>query len=162
MSLRVRPARLDDLAALVMLWRELERLHGSIQPRFFRGGERGLDWRPPELSDAALAGAAPGELVLVAEAAGELVGALAAAIRDTPRSPSMTPCRRLHLETLVVAQRARRRGVGRALMAAVEAQARRLGARQVVLTVWEGNPAASDFYRALGYATVSQVLARDL
>ena len=47
-------------------------------------------------------------------------------------------------------------------MAEAEARARRLGARQVVLTVWDGNSAAADFYRALGYGTVSQVLARDL
>ena len=160
---RVRPARPDDLAALVGLWRELERLHGLIAPSFFRPGERPDDWRPLELSAAALAGT-PSELRLVAEstAGTELLGALSAALRDTPRSASLTPVRRLHVETLVVAAGSRRLGVGRLLMAEAEAWARRQGAAQVVLTVWRGNEAAEGFYRALGYGTVSQVLACDL
>ena len=47
----------------------------------------------------------------------------------------------------------RGRGVGRALLAAVEAEARRHGACKVTLEVLSGNEAAKALYAALGFAT---------
>ena len=47
-------------------------------------------------------------------------------------------------------------------MQAASAWARDRGARQLVLTVWEGNTDAERFYAALGYRRISQVLGTDL
>jgi ribosomal protein S18 acetylase RimI-like enzyme len=48
------------------------------------------------------------------------------------------------------------------LVEAVEAWGRRRGARQTLLTVWEGNREAQAFYARLGFRTVNQVLGRGL
>ncbi|WP_228386832.1 GNAT family acetyltransferase [Ornithinicoccus halotolerans] len=52
---------------------------------------------------------------------------------------------------LAVAPGARRRGTGRALMAAAEQWLRRRGAPKVQLMVRDGNEQAHGFYAALGY-----------
>jgi ribosomal protein S18 acetylase RimI-like enzyme len=68
--------------------------------------------------------------------------------------------RRAHVEELVVAKGQRRRGCGRALAEAAGVWAREHGAQEVLLTVWEGNDAATRFYEALGWRQVSRVLAK--
>jgi ribosomal protein S18 acetylase RimI-like enzyme len=121
-------------------------------------------YTPPELTDAAfhLRTTATDEVLLVAAEGGTVVGALHGRLHDSPRSAQMASVRRLHVETVVVDGTTRRRGAGKALMAAAEAWAKARGAAQVVLTVWDGNTVADTFYRKIGYSTVSQVLARDL
>jgi len=58
----------------------------------------------------------------------------------------------VELEDVFVADAARRRGVGRQLVAAALAQARRAGCRTAVLTTNERNAAALALYRSLGFA----------
>jgi GNAT superfamily N-acetyltransferase len=53
-----------------------------------------------------------------------------------------------------VAPDARRAGVGRALLDAIDDWARPWGARQVVLWVVAGNDRALDFYRRLGFRLI--------
>ena len=55
-----------------------------------------------------------------------------------------------------VLEPARRRGVGRALMAAVAEQAGRLGATSLFLEVAEDNAAALALYRGLGFSAVGR------
>jgi ribosomal protein S18 acetylase RimI-like enzyme len=74
----------------------------------------------------------------------------------------MVPRRRGHVESLVVATGARRRGLGRRLMDEASDWARGAGAVELVLTTWAGNDEAEAFYRQLGYRPLSQVLARSL
>jgi ribosomal protein S18 acetylase RimI-like enzyme len=104
--------------------------------------------------------------VLVAEA-GEgagatVIGVVLVRIFDTPDDPAMAQRRRGHVEALVVDEHHRRAGIGTALMDAAAAWARARGARELVLTVWDGNTAAEGFYRRLGYAVISRVMRRSL
>ena len=57
----------------------------------------------------------------------------------------------LFVYDLEVFERFRRRGYGEALMAHAAAEAARVGARSVRLTVWEGNDGAKALYRKLGF-----------
>ena len=57
------------------------------------------------------------------------------------------------LTALAVVEEARGAGVGRALVAAVEAWAWALGARRVEVTSGDHRPAAHAFYQAIGYAS---------
>jgi GNAT superfamily N-acetyltransferase len=74
----------------------------------------------------------------------------------------MVPRRRGHVETLVVAARHRRQGLGRLLMDEAAAWARGHHAVELVLTIWGGNALAETFYRRIGYRSLSTVLSRSL
>ena len=56
-----------------------------------------------------------------------------------------------HLQSLAVDPQARRRGLGRRLIAAAEAAARERGARHMQLELREDNGAAEALYQSLGY-----------
>ena len=56
----------------------------------------------------------------------------------------------------------RGRGLGRAAMEFVEAEARRRGYGRVSLNVMEGNTVARGLYRSLGYDEVALVLGKDV
>ncbi|WP_374010983.1 ribosomal protein S18-alanine N-acetyltransferase [Leifsonia sp. LS-T14] len=58
------------------------------------------------------------------------------------------------IQTIAVAPHARRRGLGRTLMQALIAEARRRGAREVFLEVRADNPGAETLYRDLGFAEI--------
>jgi len=60
----------------------------------------------------------------------------------------------VHVLNVATALQARRRGVGRALMAEAEAEGRRRGARLSTLEVRRSNEAALALYRSLGYEQV--------
>jgi GNAT superfamily N-acetyltransferase len=81
--------------------------------------------------------------VVVAEEGGTLVGVAAADLSAWNR--------RVQVEAFFVAPRARRRGVGRALMASVVAFAREVGAGCVWLETQNVNYPAVQFYRHLGF-----------
>ncbi len=80
---------------------------------------------------------------------------------DTDGAPlGFTLCRSLGPEVEVllvgVVPAARRAGVGRALLAAVAADARASGATTIFLEVRDGNAAALALYRAAGYVVVGR------
>lgn len=58
------------------------------------------------------------------------------------------------IQTIAVAPHARRRGLGRRLMLALIAEARRRGAREVFLEVRADNPGAQTLYRDLGFEEI--------
>ncbi len=72
--------------------------------------------------------------------------------------------REAELLTLAVAPEVRRRGIGRGLLAAFEAEARYRGAAEAFLEVAETNAAARGLYAATGYVEVGRrrgYVARD-
>lgn len=99
---------------------------------------------------------------LAASTDGIICGLVLLRVYSTPPSDLMVQRRRAHVEELVMAPWARRRGGGRLLMEEGTRWARERGAAQIVLTVWQGNRNAERFYATLGYLPVSRVLAKDL
>lgn len=98
------------------------------------------------------------ERLFVAEQEGLVVGV--AALRLLPCACDPEPY--AELTELYVAEAARRQGVGRALVQALEAEARAGGAcRLVLLTAWR-NSGAHAFYHALGYRLFTLSMIRDL
>ena len=93
----------------------------------------------------------PGSGLAVARARGEPVG-FAAWYR--PDEPATTK-----LDKLYVLPSQHGRGVGRALVAHVEAAARRDGARTLILNVNKNNAKAIAAYRACGFSTREAVVA---
>jgi GNAT superfamily N-acetyltransferase len=112
----------------------------------------------PSYIAAALAAEAQTERLFVAELDGEVVGMVGLRLLPCVLDPEPYA----ELTELYVAERARRRGVGRALVGAVEQAARAGGAsRLVLLTAWR-NGTAHQFYHALGYQLYTVTMLREL
>lgn len=137
-SLRVRLAERRDAEALVALVSELNAHEGDPADRFTLEVCR-RDWF----------GSAPAPfVVLLAEFAGAAVGY--AVLSPDYESGWAVPG--WSINDLYVREAARRRGVGRALMAAAAAQGRARGGRYLLWTAQTRNRRARAFYRRLGAA----------
>jgi GNAT superfamily N-acetyltransferase len=98
------------------------------------------------------------EQLFLAEVDGRVVGMVG--LRLLPTVCELVPY--AELTELLVEAGARRLGVGRALVAHVEAQARAAGAQELVLmTAWR-NTDAHAFYHALGYRNYTIMMRRQL
>ena len=157
-TLVIRVAREVDYDSLCDLWREMDELHARLLPAYFRSPRR------PSRTPAELAKLLRDrdETLRVAEVKGAVVGLLHVQLYDTPPADALTPRRRAHIESLIVASGQRRKGIGRRLVDEAAGWGRDRGAGELVLTVWSGNVAADRFYRKLGFGDVSRVLGRNI
>jgi ribosomal protein S18 acetylase RimI-like enzyme len=138
MSVVIRPAREEEAEAVAALFNAIN----------------SLDRGAPEVPMTAailrrdLLGRAPRALLLVAEWQGAVAGfATGGLVYDAERAADA-----MMLLDLYVAPEARRRGLGRALVAALSAEAKRHGAACLWWGVDEGDEEATLFYRAIGAA----------
>lgn len=140
MSLAVRPATPDDLPAIRAMMRAFAEELNAID-------------EPEEVSDAAIAriadlafGARPVCTLLIAELQSAPAGYLSYfwGLSMEGVAPA------LFVGDLYVAPDARRREVGRRLMAEAREIARAAGSEQVNWTVWRKNTTAQRFYAAIG------------
>lgn len=129
MSLMIRPAGVDDVAALQRLFVEL-----GYPPK-----GRDLVTRLQET--------VPGREVLVAQVQGTVVGVLVWQLQ----SPLHVDERWGRVSALVVSDTVRSQGVGAALLAAAEQQARAAGCVQLELSSGERRVDAHRFYEREGY-----------
>jgi len=143
----IRPAVASDLSPLGRFGGDLVRFHHAIDPLRFmlapdvdRGYAR---WFGRELS-------APEAILLVAaDADGALLGYIYG--RLEPRDWNLLLDAHCVLHDILVADVARGRGVGRALLDAFVAAARALGAPRVVLHTAVANERAQRVFRELGF-----------
>lgn len=112
----------------------------------------GLPYTPTNKHEERLALQDAGATCLIAWQGGRPVGHVL--VRLTPVSEQGTSARCAELEDLFVCEKTRRRGVGRALLAAAEDVARAAGARRLGCGVSVANPsnaAARRLYERCGY-----------
>ena len=132
----VRPARAEDAGAVVALAAMLNPQEEHATPQCLS----------PERLVADFLGPDPAGLLLVAEATGAVIGYATGLMTYESNFAQ----RGLYIGGICVHPAHRRRGVGRALMAAVAAAGRARGARHLWWTARVGNGAAHAFYRRLG------------
>ncbi|MGH3022765.1 MAG: GNAT family N-acetyltransferase [Gaiellaceae bacterium] len=139
-GLVVRRATPGDAAALV----DLARAVGSEEEGWLIADG---DWRTPSEERRYLRSIRrhPHAAVLVAETPAGIVGRLSVARDPHPASEHVADL------GLMVAREHRRRGIGRALMAAAEEWAREVGVRKLELHVFPYNVAALALYEGIGY-----------
>ena len=156
MSTSVRAASSDDYDAFCALVVQADKHHAAGLPRLFR--EASGPARPRAVYDEILA--SPEKTLLAAELEGRVVGLVSVELRSPPEYPILVPRRFGYVEDLVVDAEARRRGVGRALMAAAEAWIVSQGGSECRLNVYSFNAAALALYEELGYEPLSVQLSK--
>ena len=148
-ALRVRPAAVEDVPALVALGEEL--LPNPAESGRGRGTPAGARAALEQRYAEALADP-DRHLVVVVGAADEPFGmalltvAPANALLDLPA---------VHMSHAVVSDRHKRRGAGKALVAAAAAFAESHGLEQIVVSVQPGSRDANRFFARLGFAPIA-------
>jgi GNAT superfamily N-acetyltransferase len=155
---RITKAGAERIDELEPLWRELHAHHREIAPvragLAARGSEEAWKLRVPKyqslLSD-------PRAFVLLAEEHGQLLGYALVHLTEGP--PGYVSGALIgEVETLAVCAEARGKGVGTALMDAVERELDAMGIREIRLGVVAGNDDAMRFYERRGMAPFAHVL----
>lgn len=142
----VRHAERADAEAVAVLNAYVHELHVDAEPDEFR---------PTDLSEVRtffefIIGA-PSHVVLVATAEERPVGYLWVEEHIRPANPFKNATHVLSLNHIAVDPEFRRRGVGRDLYAAAEAEARHRGIERIVMDHWTFNVDAAAFFGSLGF-----------
>lgn len=141
--MKIRPATLEDVRAIVKVHTAEERLNGSIHERYTMGGP----WMTVEtlaihLNNLLLSD----QLVAVAELNGKVVGEVEVIFSKEPVNGK--PMRIAHIDVIEVHPDYRGRGIGRALIEFVEEVA---GERGVEMLTVQPDEEAKGFYKRLGF-----------
>jgi diamine N-acetyltransferase len=147
MDFSIRKAVENDFAGLNALLEEIDEYHRKALPQVFRKPDG------PARTREFLSGALADEnaVIFVAEIKGQLIGLVYAYVRSIPDIPIRIPCRVGEIDMIVVAQKYRRCGAGKALMEMAHQWAGRMKLDRLELSVWNFNKGARDFYRELDY-----------
>lgn len=153
----IRPAQQGDEDAVAALLGPGDAEHAAALPHVFND-------RQTRLRARALLAAASREdaALLLAETNGRIAGLICLELHRGQVSPGEEERRYAWILSIDVSPARRRRGVGRALIAAGETWAKEHGASHLEFDVWEFNQGAMAFYRALGYAPMSRMLSKPL
>jgi GNAT superfamily N-acetyltransferase len=138
--------RARDIDAIVPLWREMMELHQQLEPLNWTIGADANDTFRSYLGKCL---DDPDRLVAVAVCAGEIVGYLHAA--KTRRLPLLESPVEGTIEGCCVARDARRRGVGRMLVAEAMTWFRAQGLTVAKAGYALANPLSGPFWNALGF-----------
>ena len=156
--MQIRPATTGDGKQLSLLFAQVDALHLKARPDVFQavaGPARTKEWLDSRIKCEEFG-------LLVADDRGDLLGLVEVVDRAAPSAPLFKPRRYAVVETVVVKETARGRGVGRALMEAAHGWATDRGLNEIQLHVWGFNAKAQSFFEALGYSTFARKLGRRL
>jgi diamine N-acetyltransferase len=154
--MEIRRALPEDAPLLAALNRHVHDPHVAAEPSVYRPvhGDDVAAWFRERLTS--------GDVALIASDGADAVGYVMSRIVDKPGHLFAHPRRYLLVDQLAVADGLRRRGVGRALMSAVEDHARSCNLDAVELDVRGANVDAVAFYSTLGYRAEQLHLRRPL
>jgi ribosomal protein S18 acetylase RimI-like enzyme len=141
----VRAATLDDVPALLGLWAELRDISGRMERLIPGPDAAGLREQLTAMADD------PAALALVAEVDGQVAGMML--LTAAPFAPLFEQ-RSVHAHYLHVKDGFRRRGVGKALLAAAVTFADEVGAEHVITSVLPQMRETQRFYARLGFGPV--------
>jgi len=153
----IRPAVPGDENVLAVLSGIAHELHLAAHPEFMRATRQYdvAQWFGSLLQQ-------PTAAAWLAEDEGVPVGYVLALFQEQPGNPFRLARRWCEIDQLAVTAERRRRGVARALVDAVIAEARANGIRDVELNVWAFNRDAEAVFRKLGFQPRASRLRRQL
>ena len=147
MNFSIRSATERDYKEIEMLFAEIDTYHRESLPLVFRkpdGPSRTQDFLFGVLNDR-------NAMIFIAEYQGRIIGLVHAYVREIPEIPIRIPCQVGEVDQIIVTQRYRHYGVGKALMERVHQWAGEMKLDRLELSVWDFNQGAHGFYRDLGY-----------
>ena len=159
-EVEVRPAVQEDHEAIVELLDSLAAEEHQRDPEYFGDRTEGLS-----LSAFADLISRTNELHLVTQIEGVVAGYVRAWRYELGGGNGISIMNRrhaVHVQVMVVNPMLRRRGIGRALLAAIDSWAQEREAEVITLNVSQGNGGAKDFYRANGFGRVTEFLVKPL
>lgn len=156
--MEIRFACFEDYRAYSRLYLEINDLHAAAHPNLFRQ----THLAPRDEEDFLIQLHDPEQAVFMAEIDGEAAGFVNVILREAPAIEILVPRRFAVVDSIGVARRFRRRGVGRALMERAAAWAVEKDAAGLELTVYEFNQNAIAFYQRLGYGSLSRKMHKPL
>lgn len=143
--MQIRFAKLDDIPAMILLLKQVGRVHYEGRPDIFRADAQKYD-------ESALTALLQDKNrpILVAEVENSVVGYAFCVLQNTVGDPVLQDKLTVYIDDLCVEETCRGVGVGKALYQAVLAYAKELGAYNVTLNVWAENKSALKFYEKMG------------
>lgn len=154
----VRLAVADDVTDLVALNRIVQDVHVRAEPKYFSG----------EISNNKLDRFFKNILVsnnneiLIAEIAGISVGYLWFETQARPENLFKLALNRIYIHHIGVDERSHGRGIGAALVRAVEAEAEMRGIAHIAVDTWAFNANAQAFFQRLGFAPFNIAMRKEL
>lgn len=144
-AMEIRRAAAGDIPGLTKLLHQVLMVHHNGRPDLFKPD-------CTKYTDAELAELLADETrpVFAAFAEGEMLGYAFCMLEEYQNDNILTDRKTLYIDDICVDEQARGRHVGTALYEHVIAYAREIGCYNVTLNVWECNPGADAFYRAMG------------
>ena len=140
----IRIANPGDLEAVNSLLRQVLKVHHEGRPDlFWAEGKKYMDEELLAIFDN------PETPVFVYEEDGTVLGYAFCALQHQG-SGSLKPLTTLYLDDLCVDENARGKHIGKQLFEFVKALASEKGCYNITLHVWSCNPAAVEFYKAMG------------
>jgi ribosomal protein S18 acetylase RimI-like enzyme len=158
MELTIREATAADYADICDIFEEADALHRDHLPHIFQKPPGPV--REQEYILGLLADENAG--LFLAQLGSQVVGLVCVLAREAPAVPTFVPRRYATVDSLVVKQSFRRRGIGRALMERAQAWAQAKGLDNIELHVWDFNQEAIAFYEQLGYENLSRRMGKRL
>lgn len=160
----IRPARKEDIEALVRLRLANAERHIELDPSMYRIPDASAVRRHFQ---AVLSGSgAPGgglepPLILVAEVSGEVTGMVEVVMAPSPPDHQILIPRRTAQIHTVVLNAYRGMGIGRALVKAAEQQAAVRGVSLLIAPIFAPNASAIGFYSGAGFTEHGVLLAKE-
>ena len=154
---RIEPYQPADLPSVVAFVAAIQEIERASVPELKPGSEIGSDYAGLILGKAAERDG----IVLMARSRDEAIGFVCAWI-ETDEDPCLREEARRHayVSDIFVVESWWRRGVGRALLAAIESAMRERGCRRARLCAKATNLAALKSYAATGYAPYEVILSK--
>ena len=162
-QLVIRAAEAGDIPGLCRLYFEFHEYHASRIP------DRLVTLDDPGKQDTSELSAKLMDIIqgsdsrlFVAEAGGTCIGFAEVYVREDAVDPARVARRYAHLQSLLVDEKHRGRGIGTELLKAAEAWAGERGAVEMRLDTWEFSGDPTGFYERNGYRTLRRTLVRGL
>jgi len=162
-AVTIRLAGTADLEALLKLYVEFHEFHvRGVPDRLLSLGEAEAYDRSKLRADLKEIIRHDGSALFLAQVAGQVVGFAEVYVRQDEPNPARVSRTYGHLQSLMVDEGFRRRGVGTQLVEAAEQWAREKGAAEMQLQTWEFARGPLAFYEHSGYRTLRRTLVRAL